>query len=148
VDLPEAYAQTVRTVYLQAKSRSMKLHELSPILWTKDLSETVRFYEEVLGFSSQSNFPNFVSLSKNDVRIMFVLRVDEPDESWAPALTGSIYLFMENVDECWGQVKNKAIIKSAIADRPYSMRDFCILDNNGYELVFGQDISGTTNEKH
>jgi hypothetical protein len=48
---------------------------------------------------------------------------------------------MENVDEFWEQVKNKATIKSSIADRQYLMRDFSIIDNNGYELVFGQDIS-------
>jgi uncharacterized glyoxalase superfamily protein PhnB len=126
----------------------MKVHELCPILWTKNLAETVRFYEEVLGFSSQSNFPDFVSLSRNDIRIMFVVRAEEQGKSWAPALSGSIYLFIENVDECWEQVKNKAIVKASIADRQYLMRDFCILDNNGYELVFGQDISRTTNEKN
>jgi hypothetical protein len=82
VDLPEEYAYTVRTVYLHAKNQSMKLHELSPILWTKDLAATVRFYEVVLGFSSQSNFPDFASLSKNDVRIMFIARAEEQGGSW------------------------------------------------------------------
>lgn len=30
----------------------MKLHKLSPILWTKDLNGTVSLYETVLGFKS------------------------------------------------------------------------------------------------
>jgi len=129
----------------------MKIHELSPILWTKNISETVSFYEDVLEFKSQSNFPNFVSLAKDDTRIMFVVPQEEPEDCKSPddndpffpkaVLTGSIYLFMENVDGLWEKVKDKARIKSSIADREYLMRDFSILDNNGYELVFGQDIS-------
>jgi catechol 2,3-dioxygenase-like lactoylglutathione lyase family enzyme len=129
----------------------MKIQELSPILWTKSIAETVAFYEGVLGFSSQSNFPNFVSLAKDDTRIMFVVPQDEPEECKdpddknvffpKPVLTGSLYMFIENVDGLWEQLKHKTNIKSPIADRDYLMRDFSILDNNGYELVFGEDIS-------
>lgn len=128
----------------------MKLRHLSPILWTKDLQATVSFYETVLGFRKQSQFPNFVSLTRDNVEIMFVLPVDEPEDCKdpndkkeffpRPQLTGSIYITTEKVDELWKFVKDKAI-ESAIADREYLMRDFSILDNNGYELVFGEDIS-------
>ena len=118
----------------------MKIHELSPILWTKSIPETITFYEEVLGFSSQSSFPNFISFEKDDTRIMFVVPQDSPDP-FKPALTGSIYLFVDDVNAFWEQVKNKASIKSPLVDRAYLMKDFCIVDNNGYELVFGQDIS-------
>ncbi|MBX2924431.1 MAG: hypothetical protein KF746_19675 [Chitinophagaceae bacterium] len=69
---------------------------------------------------------------------------DDKDEFFPrPNLTGSIFIFMENVDELWYKVKDKATIKTHIADREYSMGDFSILDNNGYEIVFGQDISGS-----
>jgi catechol 2,3-dioxygenase-like lactoylglutathione lyase family enzyme len=129
----------------------MKLRHLSPILWTKDLQATVSFYETVLGFRKQSQFPNFVSLTRDNVEIMFVLPVDEPEDCKdpndkkeffpGPQLTGSIYITTEKVDELWEFVKDKTTIESAIADREYLMRDFSILDNNGYELVFGEDIS-------
>lgn len=129
----------------------MKLHKLSPILWTKDLNETIRFYESILGFKGRGSFPNFVSLSRGDVEIMFIVPQDEPEDCKdpddkeeffpKPSLTGSLFILTEQVDELWGQVKNKVVIKSTIADREYLMRDFSILDNNGYELVFGQDIS-------
>ncbi|HLA57414.1 MAG TPA: VOC family protein [Puia sp.] len=129
----------------------MKIQEISPILWTKSIPETIVFYEEVLGFKSQSNFPNFVSLAKDDIKIMFVVPQEEPEDCKdptvndiffpKPAMTGSIYMFMENVDGLRELVKDKAKIKTPVADREYLMRDFSILDNNGYELVFGQDIS-------
>ena len=128
------------------------LHKLSPILWTRDLSATIKFYESVLGFHGVSNFPRFVSLSRESVEIMFVMPQDEPEDCkdpddkeeffpW-PLLTGSLFIVTGHVDELWESVKDKAVIKTAIADREYLMRDFSILDNNGYELVFGQDISG------
>lgn len=129
---------------------TMKLHKLSPILWTKDLQHTITFYETVLGFKGTSGFPNFVSLNREDVEIMFIVPQDEPEDCKdpnnkeiffpKPLLTGSIYIVAEPVDELWESVKDKAIIKTPLDDREYFMRDFSILDNNGYELVFGQHI--------
>jgi catechol 2,3-dioxygenase-like lactoylglutathione lyase family enzyme len=129
----------------------MKLHNLTPILWTKDLDKTISFYESVLGFRSKSNFPNFVSLTREDIEIMFIVPQDEPEDckdtseqnEFFPkaVLTGSLYIFMDGVDQIWDSVKHRAKIKTDIGDRAYLMRDFSIYDNNGYELVFGQDIS-------
>jgi catechol 2,3-dioxygenase-like lactoylglutathione lyase family enzyme len=127
------------------------MKKLSPILWTKDLKETISFYESVLGFKGKSNFPNFVSLTRENVEIMLIVPQDEPEECKdpndkneffpRPVLTGSIFIVTDHVDKLWESVKDKATVKTSIANRDYFMRDFSILDNNGYELVFGQDIS-------
>jgi len=127
------------------------MKKLSPILWTKDLKETISFYESVLGFKGKSNFPNFVSLTRGNIEIMFIVPQDEPEEGKdpnnneeffpRPVLTGSIFIVTDQVDKLWESVKDKASIKTSIDNREYFMRDFSILDNNGYELVFGQDIS-------
>lgn len=122
----------------------MQLQALSPILWTKDLQETIAFYETVLGFKSRSNFPNFAALCRDNAEIMFVIPTGEPNDHDffpKPHLTGSIYIFTRDVDELWESVKDKATIKSPVCDREYLMRDFAITDNNGYEIVFGEDIS-------
>ena len=128
-----------------------KLRHLSPILWTKDLEQTISFYETVLGFKKQTQYPNFVSLVRDHVELMFVLPIDEPEDCKdpnnkeeffpKPTLTGSIYITTEKVDELWEKVKDKVKIISTIADREYLMSVFSILDNNGYEIVFGEDIS-------
>jgi catechol 2,3-dioxygenase-like lactoylglutathione lyase family enzyme len=134
-----------------------KLKFLSPILWTKDLEPTISFYETVLGFKKHSNFPNFVSLIRDEVNIRFVLPVDEPEDCKdpnnkkeffpKPQLTGSIFITTDKVDQLWESVKDRVTIKSTICDREYLMRDFSILDNNGYELVFGEDISSKNSMK-
>jgi catechol 2,3-dioxygenase-like lactoylglutathione lyase family enzyme len=117
----------------------MHLQEVSPILWTKSIEETTRFYTEVLGFTAQSHFPDFVTLIAGEAKIMFIVPTGVVfDES---QLTGSIYFFIDGVDALWEAVKEKAKIKTGICDREYLMRDFSVFDNNGYEIVFGEDIS-------
>ena len=119
-----------------------KLHFLSPVLRTKDLEATISFYESILGFKKKTKFSNFVSLTKDHVEIMFIQAAEEPG---GLRMTGNIYIFTENADDLWELVKDKTKITSSIGDRQYLMRDFAILDNNGYELVFGEDISNKNN---
>ena len=134
---------------------NFKLQYLSPLLFTKDLEKTISFYETILGFKKQGQLPNFASMRRDNAEIMFVQPTEEPEDFkdhdineeffLKPKMTGNIYIFTENVDELWEFVKDKAKVKSSICDREYLMRDFCILDNNGYELVFGEDISWKNN---
>ena len=128
------------------------MNSLSPILWTKNLNETISFYETVLGFKGERNFPDFVSLTSGHVEIMFIVPQPEPEECDAedqgvffpkPGLTGSIFIRTDRVDELWKSIQGKTLIKTPLANRSYFMRDFSILDNNGYELVFGQPIDCT-----
>jgi len=124
------------------------MNKLSAILWTKDLEQTISFYEEVLGFRGKSNFPNFVTLTREGVELMFIVPQEPPKGCDDPAgffpnpvLTGSLFIITNQADDLWHSIKDKVVVKDAIANRAYGMRDFSILDNNGYELVFGQDIS-------
>jgi hypothetical protein len=125
---------------------------LSPILWTKDLQATINFYVQRLGFRSQAVFPQFATLTRDEVQIMVIVPTQPPNQTGdekedshpffeKPRFTGSLYIFTRDVDALWKAVKDKVYIKEAIGDRQYLMRDFGILDNNGYEIVFGEDIS-------
>jgi hypothetical protein len=91
------------------------------------------------------------SVSKGNVEIMFVVPQGEVNDYEGeedkqeffpkPLMTGGLFIVTDEVDGLWVSVKDRAIVKTAIEDRAFLMRDFSILDNNGYELVFGQDIS-------
>jgi catechol 2,3-dioxygenase-like lactoylglutathione lyase family enzyme len=126
-----------------------ELKYLSPILWTKDLEKTISFYTAVLGFTARSNFPDFASLARDRVEIMFVVPRNDPEGSDSsdpdsffpkPHFTGSLYLTIQYVDELWINLKDKIEVISPLCDQEYKMRDFSIRDNNGYELVFGENI--------
>ncbi|MCC6288914.1 MAG: VOC family protein [Chitinophagaceae bacterium] len=131
----------------------MRLKKLTPILWTKDLQETISFYTNSLGFTCRHQVDRFAVLAKDDIEIMTVIPIDEPDDCKdqenkeeffpKPNFTGSLYIDTENVDELWEQVKDNVKVKYGIGNQEWNVRDFSILDNNGYEVVFGQDISNT-----
>ena len=119
----------------------MELLDIRPIIWTEQMEETIKYYSEVLGFicDEYNKKLGWASLSKDDVGIM----VTKPNTNAlfkGPIFTGSLYFAMDNVDELWNQLKDKAKICYPIENFEYGMRDFAIYDNNGYMLQFGEEI--------
>ena len=122
----------------------MKLRGLIPMLETNDLKASIKFYSETLGFTCDGVFPSeenfsWASLSKDDVIIMLTARSPHSNEEKA-VMTGSLYMYPDDVDEAWYQLKDKAEVSYEIENFDYGMREFGILDPNGYLLQFGQDI--------
>jgi uncharacterized glyoxalase superfamily protein PhnB len=52
------------------------------------------------------------------------------------------YFLVDNVDEYFKEVKDKgADFTSAIADKPWNMREFGVRTPDGFRIMFGQQIS-------
>lgn len=58
---------------------TMKLKKLTPILWTKNLQETIAFYVDLLSFTCQYQDERFAALVKDDIEIMTIIPIDDPD---------------------------------------------------------------------
>ena len=56
----------------------------------------------------------------------------------SPRFTVSIYLGVDNVDELWESLKTRARIVYAIETMEYGVREFGILNDDGYQLSFAQ----------
>ena len=117
----------------------MKVKHLAPTLGTLNLKRTIKFYQENLGFECVGTYPDagnpcWASLMNGDVEIMFTTNFKKI------SLTGSIYLFVEDVQQIWGQLQNKVEIVYPLEDFNYGMREFGIKDCNGYILNIGQNI--------
>ena len=122
----------------------MRLTNLTPMLETEDIKQTVDFYTEMLGFECESLYPDadnpiWTCLRKDDVEIMFSVR-NAHSTIEKPTMTGSLYLYPEDVDAVWEQLKDKVKICYPIENFEYGMREFGISDNNGYLLQFGAEI--------
>lgn len=119
----------------------MSITKLVPTLWTNDLKGTVDFYTTILGFQCRSLELEYgwASVQKDQVTIMLSLPPDNSQFS-KPSFTGSIYLFTDDANKEWVNVKDKVEISYPIEDFEYGMREFGILDNNGYLIQFGQEI--------
>ena len=114
---------------------------LKPILYTRALSDTVKFYTEVLGFACVAfeEVWGWASLQKDTIEIM----LSYPNEHIpfdVPLFTGSFYIVTDNVDELWDAYKVKCKVCYEPENFDYGMREFAIYDNNGYLLQFGQEI--------
>jgi uncharacterized glyoxalase superfamily protein PhnB len=120
----------------------MKLDRLTPMLWTNDLKATLDFYQTVLGFEldEYNEGWGWCHLHRNSVNIMFTRPIDHSFYIDKPTLTGSLYLYTEEVDELWEKLKDHSNISYGIANFEHHMREFAILDNNGYMLQFGREL--------
>jgi uncharacterized glyoxalase superfamily protein PhnB len=123
------------------EDQRMKLQSLTPMLWTKDLTASIAFYREVLGFECANQTEGWACLEKDDVELMLSTpNAHEPFDRIQ--FTGSFYFRPDDVKSLWEQLRHKAAIVYPLEDFDYGMREFAIRDNNGYILQFGQEIDG------
>lgn len=121
-----------------------KIIGLAPILETTDLKESIAFYIEVLGFQCDGIHPNgedpvWASLRRGGANVMLSARNAHSGVE-NPTMTGSLYLYPDNVDAVWEELKDKTRVAYGIEDFDYGMREFAVYDHDGYLLQFGQDM--------
>jgi uncharacterized glyoxalase superfamily protein PhnB len=120
----------------------MKFDRLTPMLWTNDLKATIEFYQTQLGFELDEHTDawNWCHMHRDSVNLMFTRPIESVPYTGQPNFTGSLYLYLEEVDELWGKLKESTHIVYPIANFEHQMREFAIFDNNGYVLQFGRDL--------
>jgi uncharacterized glyoxalase superfamily protein PhnB len=111
------------------------------MLRTWDLSATVAFYVDVLGFSRAGEAEGWASLQRDDVSLMFSGPNPHISEK-SPCFTGSLYFRVVDVDGLWGQLHDHdgVTVCYPIETFDYGMREFAIFDNNGYILQFAEPV--------
>ena len=119
-----------------------KALNLSPMLETKDMQATLKFYTEVLGFKCDtfSEEWGWAHFSKDEVAIMFS-KPNEERNIPEPIMSGSLYIEVDDVDSVWDELKYAGNICYPIENFQYGMREFGMFDNNGYLLQFGEVIN-------
>jgi len=117
----------------------VKLTDVVPMFTVTDIPATVAFYRDVLGFEIANEMEGWAAVRKDGVEVMFALpNAHVPFEK--PLLTGSLYFRVDDVDAMWNAVKDKARVVYPIESFDYDMREFAILDINGYCLQFGEEV--------
>ena len=127
-----------------------RLVQLRPMLDAADIDETIAFYTDVLGFTATDRMEGWVSLLKDDVRLMFnqLHTHDDVDEDHGhdhpsePVMTGSLYFNVDDVDALAIDLGGKVALAFGPATQPHGMREIGFPDPNGYFLVFGTPVDG------
>jgi catechol 2,3-dioxygenase-like lactoylglutathione lyase family enzyme len=117
---------------------------VTPMLKTKDIAATVRFYTETLGFSVATLWPaeqpTFCILERDAVRMSFLVDNDGHYQD-TPCLTGQIYIDVQDVKAWYAQVEGKVEILWGPEVYFYGRREFAIRDVNGYTITFSEETS-------
>lgn len=80
---------------------------INVLLKCHDLETTKSFYKEILGFEVKDTNEHTCTVKKEDCTIIFT-----SDELWSgyPKCTGTIYLFINDIDTYYESIKEKAIV--------------------------------------
>ena len=114
--------------------------QCAPVLPVDNAVETVRFYEDELGFKtsfSHGDPPFYVILKRGGVSVHLSEREDQSTEI-EPC---HVYISVSDVDAVYQACLSKNLeIATAPEDQDYGIREFDLIDPNGHFLTFGQDI--------
>jgi lactoylglutathione lyase len=127
---------------------SVNFMSATPNLLVSDMAASLAFYRDVLGFQLQQTVPDespfvFAWLKRGGVEIF--LNDAKPVVSAFSNLragnTSTLFVIVDDVDGLHGQLKDSARIVMGLTNQFYGMREFALLDPDGYLITFAQRIA-------
>ena len=133
----------------------MNLTDVTPNLIVSDIDRSAAFYRDLLGFSVVTTVPEqapfvFVWLQRGGVSVFLNARAAAEADLplWAGRSAGGLSMFMmleadsvaAGIDALFGAIESQATVVMPLKDQFYGMREFGILDPDGYVIFFAQRI--------
>jgi uncharacterized glyoxalase superfamily protein PhnB len=116
----------------------VKLSRIAPELPVSNLKESIRYYEQKLGFRLAMEMPggNYAIVERDDIAIHLF-----QDDAQRPSPVG-IHIFTEDLEALHTELKNRgARISQEILRKPWGNRDFRVTDDSGNEIKFTEPLS-------
>jgi catechol 2,3-dioxygenase-like lactoylglutathione lyase family enzyme len=109
-----------------------------PILASLNAEQTIQFYTEQLGFTFHNNWDGYLIFSRDEIQIHLWPTNDED----IPKNTGC-YVNVTEVKKLYAEYEPKNLIHphGKLETKPWGMRQFSVLDNNGNIIHFGENIA-------
>ena len=116
----------------------MKFEKSNPILYSKDVKSSLRYYTEILGFEEFWEWgtpTDFGGIIKDDVEIYFCLNGQGNPGTW-------LAILVHDVDDYYNIIKKKgAKIISPPESKEWNMREMLVEDPDGHIIRFGHRIN-------
>ena len=112
---------------------------ISPMLAVADMDETIRFYEDALGFKAVKTSPEYSIVERDGQTIHFQKAASEEVMKWVCGRT-EIYIEVSGIDSLWEHVKNfknRYRVRDLFV-REYGMTEFHVEDPNGCLVFVGE----------
>lgn len=118
--------------------------KLEPLIYVSDLEQSIKFYVEALGFKVGKLYPSekeptYAPILIDGYKLMLVLARTDNTKFRPKGLGGSglqLFIQVDNVDEVYRKIKQKAVIVDDIKSRSWGDREFTIKDPDGYLISF------------
>lgn len=124
--------------------------KLTPNLLVANVERSLAFYVDTLGFARGMTVPDaspfvFAAVTSGDVEIFVndaATAVKEyPAFAGKPlGATGTMYIELEGVDALHERIKSRVTITMPLVTQFYGMREFGILDPDGYVITFAERV--------
>lgn len=104
----------------------------------RDLSVSMQLYS-ALGFTLERRDGGFAAIRWDDRRLFLDERPDLPPHE-GPS-RANVRIIVPDVDAVWSRVQSLGLrIERTIADRSYGLRDFTVVDPDGFGLRFASAL--------
>ena len=124
---------------MKFRSSKCQFVGVGPVFPVPDVEAAVSFYCKQFGFTRDfvmGEPPNHGSVTRDRVGIQFTLARETFDPGSYP---GWCYLFIENIDQLAAEYSERGVaFTRQLETTAHGMREFEVLDNNGFRLRFGQ----------
>jgi uncharacterized glyoxalase superfamily protein PhnB len=109
-----------------------------PVIATADVSSTVRYFEQTLGFTQQWTWgdpPVYAGVKAGCANIYITHDPDTAAAIKERRLAPDIFLWVNHIDQVYDQhrAKNADIVEQLTA-RPWGVRQYVVREPNGYHL--------------
>jgi uncharacterized glyoxalase superfamily protein PhnB len=118
------------------------IRQIAPQFFTTDLTATLRYYSEALGFDCVGTWqdpPVYAIVARDEHRIHF--RCAEPPTQNPDKYDDELldaYLFIDDADALYAEYAGRGVaFARVLADTPWHSREFVVKDCDGRLLAFG-----------
>jgi catechol 2,3-dioxygenase-like lactoylglutathione lyase family enzyme len=120
---------------------------LAPELFVRDLESSLAFYTDRLGFRVVRSEANFAVLALGEARLQLVL-LDESIDGQKEWLAGgprgigvNLRFIVDDVEAMYAEARRHDVtVVREPGDRFYGLRDFTIIDPDGFIVSFGSAL--------
>lgn len=124
------------------------LKKLTPNIIVADVSRSIAFYRDVLGFTLDQTVPDaepfvFAIVKSGDVQIY--LNAPGPAHEEYPAFkarpfggTLTLFIEVENIRASYDQLKERVQVVMPLETKWYGVTEFAFLDPDGYIITFAE----------
>lgn len=125
----------------------VSFESVTPNLLVRDVTASVRFYTEVLGFTIELHVPDappyvFASFARGGVKVFVndLAGVVGEFPQMTAGHTSTLFIVVDKVDELFAEVSPRAQVAMPLKNQFYGMREFAVYDPDGYLVTFAQPI--------